>query len=50
MTLEEVPVQSCNENEKASRAGEALLESLESAKANDCLTIGVYESAKVMNV
>ncbi|XP_066501869.1 growth arrest and DNA damage-inducible protein GADD45 gamma-like [Hoplias malabaricus] len=48
MTLEEVPVQSCNE--KARRAGEALQEALESAKANECLTIGVYESAKVMNV
>ncbi|KAL7854009.1 hypothetical protein AOLI_G00208530 [Acnodon oligacanthus] len=48
MTLEEVPVQNCSE--KARRTGEALQEALESAQANECLTIGVYESAKVMNV
>ncbi|XP_049322341.1 growth arrest and DNA damage-inducible protein GADD45 gamma-like [Astyanax mexicanus] len=50
MTLEEVPVQQNNSIEKARRTGEALQEALESAQANDCLTIGVYESAKVMNV
>ncbi|XP_063066086.1 growth arrest and DNA-damage-inducible, gamma b, tandem duplicate 1 [Engraulis encrasicolus] len=49
MTLEEVttvqkPV------ERAQCTGQALAEALETAKATDCLTIGVYESAKVMNV
>lgn len=30
--------------------GTALEELLVSAKTQDCLTVGVYESAKVMNV
>ncbi|XP_056146845.1 growth arrest and DNA-damage-inducible, gamma b, tandem duplicate 1 [Lampris incognitus] len=45
MTLEEVLVQ------KHTRCtGKALEEALLSAKASDCLTVGVYESAKVMNL
>ncbi|XP_030624781.1 growth arrest and DNA damage-inducible protein GADD45 gamma-like [Chanos chanos] len=48
MTLEEVLVQKTNE--RAPCTGKALEDALVSAKASDCLTIGVYESAKVMNV
>ncbi|KAG5272722.1 hypothetical protein AALO_G00168610 [Alosa alosa] len=48
MTLEEVIVQ--KPIERAQCTGKALEEVLETAKANDCLTIGVYESAKVMNI
>ncbi|KAF4098638.1 growth arrest and DNA-damage-inducible, gamma b, tandem duplicate 1 [Onychostoma macrolepis] len=48
MTLEEVLTQ--KPSERAQCTGKALEEVLVSAKANDCLTIGVYESAKVMNV
>ncbi|XP_012697762.1 growth arrest and DNA-damage-inducible, gamma b, tandem duplicate 1 isoform X2 [Clupea harengus] len=48
MTLEEVIVQ--KPTERAPCTGKALEEVLETAKANDCLTIGVYESAKVMNL
>ncbi|XP_043077649.1 growth arrest and DNA damage-inducible protein GADD45 gamma-like [Puntigrus tetrazona] len=48
MTLEEVLVQ--KPSERAQSTGKALEEVLVSAKANDSLTIGVYESAKVMNV
>lgn len=48
MTLEEVIVQ--KPTERAQCTGKALEEVLETAKANDSLTIGVYESAKVMNV
>ncbi|XP_016361566.1 growth arrest and DNA damage-inducible protein GADD45 gamma-like [Sinocyclocheilus anshuiensis] len=48
MTLEEVVIQ--KPSERVQCTGKALEEVLFSAKANDCLTIGVYESAKVMNV
>ncbi|XP_057216059.1 growth arrest and DNA-damage-inducible, gamma b, tandem duplicate 1 [Triplophysa rosa] len=48
MTLEEVVIQ--EPSERAQCTGKALGEVLVSAKANECLTIGVYESAKVMNV
>uniref|UniRef100_A0A8C2HIY7 Growth arrest and DNA-damage-inducible, gamma b, tandem duplicate 1 n=1 Tax=Cyprinus carpio TaxID=7962 RepID=A0A8C2HIY7_CYPCA len=48
MTLEEVVNQ--KPSERAQCTGKALEEVLVSSKANDCLTIGVYESAKVMNV
>ncbi|KAA0719998.1 Growth arrest and DNA damage-inducible protein GADD45 gamma [Triplophysa tibetana] len=48
MTLEEVAIQ--EHGERAQCTGKALGEVLVSAKANECLTIGVYESAKVMNV
>ncbi|XP_016133168.1 growth arrest and DNA damage-inducible protein GADD45 gamma-like [Sinocyclocheilus grahami] len=48
MTLEEVLIQ--KPSERAQCTGKALEEVLVSAKANDCLTTGVYESAKVMNV
>ncbi|XP_062410337.1 growth arrest and DNA-damage-inducible, gamma b, tandem duplicate 1 [Sardina pilchardus] len=48
MTLEEVIVQ--KPVERAQCTGKALEEVLETAKTNDCLTIGVYESAKVMNI
>ncbi|KAI1900087.1 hypothetical protein AGOR_G00046420 [Albula goreensis] len=52
MTLEELRGQE-NTNEASDRmqcAGSALEELLVSAKKQDCLTVGVYESAKVMNV
>ncbi|XP_064164546.1 growth arrest and DNA-damage-inducible, gamma b, tandem duplicate 1 isoform X1 [Anguilla rostrata] len=45
MTLEEVLIQ-----DSAACTGKILEEVLVSAKMNECLTIGVYESAKVMNV
>jgi growth arrest and DNA-damage-inducible protein len=48
MTLEEVLIQKFAE--RAQCTGNALEEVLLSAKENDCLTVGVYESAKVMNV
>lgn len=48
MTLEEVAIQ--KPSERAQCTGKALEEVLVSAKANEYLTIGVYESAKVMNV
>lgn len=48
MTFEEVAIQ--KPSERAQGTGNALEELLVSAKTNDCLTIGVYESAKVMNV
>lgn len=48
MTLEEVLIQ--KPSERAQCTGKALEEVLASARANDSLTIGVYESAKVMNV
>ncbi|XP_051533299.1 growth arrest and DNA damage-inducible protein GADD45 gamma-like [Myxocyprinus asiaticus] len=48
MTLEEVLIQ--KPSERAQCTGKALEDILVSAKANECLTIGVYESAKVMNV
>ncbi|XP_051960524.1 growth arrest and DNA-damage-inducible, gamma b, tandem duplicate 1 [Xyrauchen texanus] len=48
MTLEEVLIQKLSE--RAQCTGKALEDVLVSAKANECLTIGVYESAKVMNV
>lgn len=48
MTLEEVLIQKFAE--RAQCTGKALEEVLLSAKENDCLTVGVYESAKVMNV
>ncbi|KAK6305244.1 growth arrest and DNA damage-inducible protein GADD45 gamma-like [Coregonus clupeaformis] len=48
MTLEEVLIQ--KPAERAQCTGKVLEEVLLSAKDNDCLTVGVYESAKVMNV
>lgn len=48
MTFEEVAIQ--KPSERAQGTGKALEELLVSAKSNECLTIGVYESAKVMNV
>ncbi|XP_051536368.1 growth arrest and DNA damage-inducible protein GADD45 gamma-like [Myxocyprinus asiaticus] len=48
MTLEEVLIQ--KPSERAQCTGKALEEVLVSAKATECLTTGVYESAKVMNV
>lgn len=48
MTLEEVLIQ--KPAERAQCTGKALEEVLLSAKDNNCLTVGVYESAKVMNV
>lgn len=48
MTFEEVSMQ--KPSERAQGTGKALEELLVSAKSNECLTIGVYESAKVMNV
>ncbi|XP_035628295.1 growth arrest and DNA damage-inducible protein GADD45 gamma-like [Oncorhynchus keta] len=48
MTLEEVLIQ--KPVERAQCTGKALEEVLLSAKDNNCLTVGVYESAKVMNV
>ncbi|XP_061119321.1 growth arrest and DNA damage-inducible protein GADD45 gamma-like isoform X2 [Conger conger] len=49
MTLEEVLIQD-NNMARAPCAGKILEDVLVSAKTNECLTIGVYESAKVMNV
>ncbi|XP_071390185.1 growth arrest and DNA damage-inducible protein GADD45 gamma-like [Centroberyx affinis] len=48
MTLEEVLIQ--KPAERVQSTGKALEEVLISAKDNDCLTVGVYESAKVMNL
>lgn len=48
MTFEEVLIQKTSD--RAQCTGQALEEVLFSAKANDYLTIGVYESAKIMNV
>ncbi|KAF5903732.1 growth arrest and DNA damage-inducible protein GADD45 gamma-like, partial [Clarias magur] len=48
MTFEEVAIQ--KPSETAQGSSKALEELLVSAKSNECLTIGVYESAKVMNV
>ncbi|XP_077088805.1 growth arrest and DNA-damage-inducible, gamma b, tandem duplicate 1 [Siphateles boraxobius] len=48
MTFEEVLTQ--KSSDRAQCTGQALEEVLLSAKANDYLTIGVYESAKIMNV
>lgn len=48
MTLEEVLIQEAVE--RAQRSGKALEEVLVSAKENQSITVGVYESAKVMNV
>ncbi|XP_065143842.1 growth arrest and DNA-damage-inducible, gamma b, tandem duplicate 1 [Paramisgurnus dabryanus] len=48
MTLEEVVIQ--KPIERAQCTGKALEEVLVFAKNNECLTVGVYESAKVMNV
>ncbi|KAJ8414012.1 hypothetical protein AAFF_G00066100 [Aldrovandia affinis] len=48
MTFEEVLIQ--ESAVRAQSTGKALEEVLVSAKNNECLTIGVYESAKVMNV
>ncbi|XP_036434028.1 growth arrest and DNA-damage-inducible, gamma a [Colossoma macropomum] len=52
MTFEEVCGQDngTNTSDRMRSAGSALEELLLSAKKNDCLTVGVYESAKVMNV
>ncbi|KAJ8285384.1 hypothetical protein GJAV_G00026190 [Gymnothorax javanicus] len=52
MTLEELCGQetSTEASDRMQCAGIALEELLVSAKKQDCLTVGVYESAKVMNV
>ncbi|KAM6985228.1 growth arrest and DNA damage-inducible protein GADD45 gamma-like [Aplochiton taeniatus] len=48
MTFEEVIIQEPAERTQCTST--ALEDVLVSAKDNDCLTVGVYESAKVMNV
>ncbi|XP_034048718.1 growth arrest and DNA-damage-inducible, gamma b, tandem duplicate 1 [Thalassophryne amazonica] len=48
MTFEEVLIQ--KPTERAQSSGTAMEEVLVSAKDNDCLTVGVYECAKVMNL
>ncbi|KAM9323654.1 growth arrest and DNA damage-inducible protein GADD45 gamma-like [Pholidichthys leucotaenia] len=48
MTLEEVLIQ--KPTERAQCAGKALEEVLVTAKDHDSLTVGVHESAKVMNL
>ncbi|KAJ8380815.1 hypothetical protein SKAU_G00015930 [Synaphobranchus kaupii] len=52
MTLEELRGQesTTEASDRMQCAGGALEELLVSAKKQDCLTVGVYESAKVMNV
>ncbi|XP_030623846.1 growth arrest and DNA-damage-inducible, gamma a [Chanos chanos] len=52
MTFEEICGQtnSTDASDRMQGAGSALEELLVSAKKQDCLTVGVYESAKVMNV
>ena len=55
MTLEEVITEQASvERASAERAaqchGACLEEALLSAQDNDCLTVGVYESAKIMNL
>ncbi|KAM9331201.1 growth arrest and DNA damage-inducible protein GADD45 gamma isoform 2-T2 [Gastrophryne carolinensis] len=52
MTLEEVHGQETvvESAERMHSAGKALHELLVSAQRQECLTVGVYESAKVMNV
>ncbi|XP_061116325.1 growth arrest and DNA-damage-inducible, gamma a [Conger conger] len=52
MTLEELRGQesTTEASDRMQCAGSALEELLVSAKKQDCLTVGVYESAKVMNV
>ncbi|XP_075993060.1 growth arrest and DNA damage-inducible protein GADD45 gamma-like [Genypterus blacodes] len=51
MTLEEVLIQKPAERiQSAQSAGKSLQEAMVTAKDNDCLTVGVYESAKVMNL
>ncbi|XP_048381361.1 growth arrest and DNA damage-inducible protein GADD45 gamma-like isoform X2 [Stegostoma tigrinum] len=53
MTLEEFNGLEANQAESIERmqvAGKALEELLSSAQRQHCLTVGVYESAKVMNV
>ncbi|KAG9486887.1 hypothetical protein GDO78_006986 [Eleutherodactylus coqui] len=52
MTLEEVHGQEAvvESAERMHSAGKALHELLTSAQRQECLTVGVYESAKVMNV
>ncbi|KAL4630078.1 growth arrest and DNA damage-inducible protein GADD45 gamma-like [Arapaima gigas] len=52
MTLEEIRGQESTAaaSERMKCVGNALEELLVSAKKQDCLTVGVYESAKVMNV
>ncbi|XP_073489044.1 growth arrest and DNA damage-inducible protein GADD45 gamma [Aquarana catesbeiana] len=52
MTLEEVHGQETvvENTERMHNAGKALHELLISAQRQECLTVGVYESAKVMNV
>ncbi|KAF7703746.1 growth arrest and DNA-damage-inducible, beta a [Silurus meridionalis] len=49
MTLEEV-VGNNSTDKKMDVVGEALEELLVAAQRQDCLTVGVYESAKLMNV
>ncbi|MEE6459685.1 hypothetical protein FKM82_000697 [Ascaphus truei] len=52
MTLEEVHGQETvvETTDRMHSAGKALHELLVSAQGQECLTVGVYESAKVMNV
>ncbi|XP_029474491.1 growth arrest and DNA damage-inducible protein GADD45 gamma [Rhinatrema bivittatum] len=52
MTLEEVHGQesTVESTDRMQNAGKALHELLVSAQRQECLTVGVYESAKVMNV
>ncbi|XP_028660699.1 growth arrest and DNA damage-inducible protein GADD45 gamma-like [Erpetoichthys calabaricus] len=52
MTLEEIHGQesTVETTDRMQCAGKALEELLLSAKSQDCMTVGVYESAKVMNV
>uniref|UniRef100_A0A8C5LHX2 Growth arrest and DNA damage-inducible protein GADD45 gamma n=1 Tax=Leptobrachium leishanense TaxID=445787 RepID=A0A8C5LHX2_9ANUR len=52
MTLEEIHGQDAvvESTDRMHKAGEALHELLLSAQRQECLTVGVYESAKVMNV
>lgn len=50
MTLEEVLIQKTAERAHVQCTGTALEEVLVSAKESNNLTVGVYESAKVMNV
>lgn len=49
MTLEEV-VGSCTTENKMETVSSALESLLVAAQGQDCLTVGVYESAKLMNV
>ncbi|CAL8281159.1 unnamed protein product [Boreogadus saida] len=50
MTLEEVITEQASVERAAQCHGACLEEVLLSAQDNDCLTVGVYESAKIMNL